>query len=40
MKRKFAYILSALAMLASSAASLGCIWVVMDEPKATRKLCD
>ena len=38
--KKIAYLLSAIAMMATGAASLGCLWVVMDEPRAMRNLCD
>ncbi len=40
MKSKFAYLLTAIAMMATGAASLGCIWIVVDEPKAMKSLCD
>mgnify|MGYP004565537081 CR=1 FL=1 len=40
MKKYFAYILAAVAMLATSSASVGCLWTVFDEPKAIDSLCD
>ena len=40
MKRKFTYLIAAIAMMATGAASLGCHWVVFDEPKALRSMCD
>ncbi len=38
--RKIAGLLAAIAMMATGAASLGCIWVTVDEPKASNELCD
>lgn len=40
MKRKIAYLLAFVAMLATGAASTGCVWVTVDEPKALRSMCD
>lgn len=40
MKRKFAYLIAAIAMMATGAASLGCSWALVDEPKALRSMCD
>lgn len=40
MKRKFAYLIAAIAMMATGAASLGCSWAVFDEPKSLRSMCD
>ncbi len=34
--KKVAKVLAAVAMLATSAASMGCMWVFLDEPKALR----
>lgn len=34
MKKKVAAFISAIALLATGAASMGCIWFVLDEPKA------
>lgn len=34
--KKVAKVLAAVAMLATTAASVGCIWVFADEPKALR----
>lgn len=38
--KKFANLLVAIALIASGAASLGCPWFVVDEPKAFDDLCD
>ena len=38
--KKLAYILSAIALMATGAASLGCLWIVADEPKAIKSICD
>lgn len=38
--KKIAGLLAAIAMMATGAASLGCIWMVIDEPKAFDELCD
>ncbi len=40
MKKVFAYLLAAVAMLATGSASMGCIWVLFDEPKALDNMCD
>lgn len=40
MKKYFAYILAAVAMLATSSSSMGCVWVLYDEPKSIDALCD
>lgn len=40
MKRRIAYLLAAIAMVATGAASMGCWWVVLDEPKALDSMCD
>lgn len=40
MRKKLAYLLSAIAMLATGAASMGCVWFFTDEPKAIKSLCD
>ena len=34
--KKVAKALAAVAMLATTAASMGCVWVVFDEPKALK----
>lgn len=34
--KKVAKVLAAIAMLATSAASMGCIWIFADEPKALK----
>ena len=38
--KKLAYVLSAIALMATGAASLGCVWVIVDEPKAIKSICD
>ena len=35
MKARLAKILAAVAVLATGAASMGCVWAVLDEPNAT-----
>lgn len=40
MKKVFAYLLAAVAMMATSSASMGCVWMLADEPKAIDSLCD
>lgn len=40
MKKLFAYLLAAVAMLATGAASTGCLWFMVDEPEAMDSLCD
>lgn len=40
MKRKIAYFVAAIAMMATGAASMGCWWIVADEPKAPLFMCD
>ncbi len=40
MKRKIAYLIAAIAMMATGAASVGCLWGLVDEPKAPRFMCD
>lgn len=34
MKKTFARLLAAVAILATGAASMGCIWMLLDEPNA------
>ncbi len=34
--KKVAKVLAAVAMLATSAASMGCMWFLLDEPKALK----
>ncbi len=36
MKKTLAYLLASIAVLATGAASMGCIWLVVDEPNASR----
>lgn len=38
MKRKIAYLITIVAMIATGAASLGCSWWLFDEPKAFKSL--
>lgn len=33
-------VLAAVAVLATGAASMGCLWYVFDEPKAPKSMCD
>lgn len=40
MKKVCAYLLATIAMMATGAASMGCIWILMDEPRAISSLCD
>lgn len=34
--KKVSYLLAAIAMLATTAASMGCAWLLADEPKAIK----
>ena len=34
MKKRLSMLLAAVAMLATGAASMGCIWVLIDEPNS------
>ena len=38
MKKRLSYVLAAVAMLATSAASMGCLWIMCDEPKALNNM--
>ena len=40
MKKGLGYLLTAIGVLASSAASMGCMWVLCDEPTAPKSLND
>lgn len=40
MKKLFAMILSGLGILAASSASMGCIFVLMDEPKMSKHMIE
>lgn len=40
MKKRLSMWLGVLAMLATGAASLGCMWVLFDEPSATNLFND
>ena len=38
MKKGFAKLLAAIALLATTSASVGCIWLACDEPKALKSM--
>lgn len=38
--KKLAYLLSAAIMMIAGTACLGCLWAVIDEPKALKEMCD
>ena len=38
MKKILSFALAAIALVASTAASTGCVWVIMDEPKALKNM--
>ncbi len=38
MKKLLSIGLAAIALLASTAASVGCMWILIDEPKALKKM--
>lgn len=40
MKKVCAYLIAAIAMMATGAASMGCTWGICDEPQAMDSLCD
>lgn len=40
MKKKVASLLTAIAVLASGAASMGCVVILVDEPTAPKSLLD
>lgn len=40
MKKKIAAFVSAIALLATGAASMGCMWILTDEPKALKSFND
>lgn len=40
MKKRLASILAAVAIMATGAASMGCIWVFWDEPKSNKLFKD
>ena len=40
MKKRIAAIISSIALLATSAASMGCLWFLMDEPKTLASFDD
>ena len=38
MKKRMAKVLAAVAMLATASASVGCIWWMIEEPKALKNM--
>ena len=38
MKKRMAKVLAAVAMLATASASMGCVWLCVEEPKALRNM--
>lgn len=40
MKRKIAYLVATIAMMATGMASLGCWWALMEEPMSLRYMSD
>lgn len=38
MKKIFSFALAAIALIASTAASTGCMWSLLDEPKALKNM--
>lgn len=40
MKKRLSMLLAAVAMLATGAASMGCVWFVIDEPDSRNVLKD
>ena len=40
MKKKLAAVVAAVAMMATSAASMGCFWILADEPKTLKSFND
>lgn len=40
MKKKIAAFVSAIALLATGAASMGCMWILTDEPKTLKSFND
>ncbi len=40
MKKKLAAVVAAVAMMATSAASIGCVWLLADEPKTLKSFND
>lgn len=40
MKKKLGYLLTAIAVLATGAASMGCLIIVTDEPTAPKSMID
>ena len=40
MKKRFAAIVAALAIMATGAASMGCFWAFVDEPKTCKSFND
>lgn len=40
MKKVCAYLIAAIAMMATGAASMGCYWVIFDEPNSVDIISD
>ncbi len=40
MKKLLSVVLAGIAIVASNAASLGCVWFMFDEPKAPNSIID
>ena len=40
MKKVIARVLAAVAIAATGAASMGCLWIIFDEPQAIKSLQD
>ncbi len=40
MKKRIAALVSAIALLATSAASMGCVWMLFDEPNNIKSIKD
>jgi len=38
MKKILSFALAAVALIASTAASVGCTWILLDEPKALKNM--
>lgn len=38
MKKVLSFALAAIALVASTAASTGCVWLIADEPKALKNM--
>ena len=40
MKKLLSEVLAGIAIVASNAASLGCMWILLDEPEAPKSMMD